>query len=112
RDWRVRRDADDRLAVTSEDVIERADELAGAVADQEPSRAVVTHRQMSGFTMRKRATRRSSQRTNRADHASAKPQVNWPGRAFGTHRLRCFAFWGSSRRRAWDCRERRWVRRC
>ena len=41
RDRRVRRGANDRRAVAAEDVIERADELAGAVADQEPDRRSV-----------------------------------------------------------------------
>ena len=40
RDRRVGRRADDRRAVAAEDVVERGDELAGAVADQEPDRAV------------------------------------------------------------------------
>ena len=38
RDRRARRGADDRRAVASEDLVERGDELAGAVADQEPDR--------------------------------------------------------------------------
>jgi hypothetical protein len=39
---------DDRRAVASEDLVERGDELAGAVADQEPDRPVVVHHEVPG----------------------------------------------------------------
>ena len=42
--WR----ADDGRAVAAEDLVERGDELAGAVADQEPDRAVVAHHEVPG----------------------------------------------------------------
>jgi len=48
RDRRVGRCADDRGAVASEDVVERANELAGAVADQEPDCPVGTHHEVPG----------------------------------------------------------------
>ena len=47
-DRRVRRCANDRRAITAEDLIERADELAGAVADQEPDRRFGTRHEIPG----------------------------------------------------------------
>jgi hypothetical protein len=57
RDQGVRRGADDRRAVASQDLIERGDELAGAVADQEPDGSLVSHREVSGCLGRPGADR-------------------------------------------------------
>ena len=46
RDGRVWRSANDRRALSPEDLIERGDELAGAIADQEPDRQVCTHHEV------------------------------------------------------------------
>jgi hypothetical protein len=55
RDGRIGRGADDGGAVASEDVIERGDELAGAVADHEPDRSLVAHHEIAGGLSRPRA---------------------------------------------------------
>jgi len=46
RDGRVGRGADDCRAVASEDLVEGGDELAGAVADQKPDGALVSHHEV------------------------------------------------------------------
>jgi len=48
RDRCVRRCADDAGAVATEDLVERADELAGAVTDQESDRPFGTHHEVPG----------------------------------------------------------------
>src|SRR4051812_19927959 len=47
-DWCVRRCANSRRAVAAEDLMECSDELAGAVADQEPNLALVVQQQVPG----------------------------------------------------------------
>lgn len=52
RDRGARWCADDRRAFGSEDLVERPDELAGAVADQKPDGSLVTHREVAGCLSR------------------------------------------------------------
>ena len=82
RDRRGGRGANDRRTVTAEDFIECANELAGAVADQEPDRAVLAHREIAGG-LRGPGAGRGLGHAGEVHEACVEFETSWREAAFG-----------------------------